>query len=106
MTTLILSNELGLIAEYKTDLLKGNDGNFTILQQRDITTGAIQLTDEQKAAGWDFMFKGLPYHDNLSDMKEFAETKNLKLTRVDIDGEETVWDYTEGSSSTSESTSE
>lgn len=103
MTTLILSNELGLIAEYTTDLLKGNDGNFTILQQKDITTGAIQLTDAQKSAGWDFMFTGLPYHDNLSDIKEFAETNNLKLVRIDIDGTITTWDYTDSSTSESES---
>lgn len=105
MTSLVLSNGAGVIAEYRTDLLKGNSGNFTILQQKDVTTDTIELTDAQKSAGWDFMRTGLPYHDNLSDMVNFASENSLKLERIDIDGTITTWDYTDSSTSTSESAS-
>lgn len=101
MTSLVIDNGAGVVVEYITDLLKGNSGNFTILQTKDVTTDIVGATDVEKGLGMDL--KSLPY--NLGEIIELASTNSWKLSRVDIDGTVTTWDYTDSSTSTSASTS-
>lgn len=99
MTSLIIDNGAGVVVEYITDLLKGNSGNFTILQIKDVSTDVVGTTDIEKGLGMDL--KSLPY--NLGDIITLASDNSWKLSRVDSDGVVTTWDYTDSSTSTSTS---
>lgn len=90
MTTLIFTNNHGVRVTYKTDLLKGNDGLFTVMTIEG-------LTDTERGEGLDF--KSLVY--DLTNFKSFAHSHNLKLERVNVDGTTESWDYTDHSGSQS-----
>jgi hypothetical protein len=90
MTTLVFSNDKGVRVTYKTDLLKGNEGLFTVLT----TEG---LTDTEKGEGLDF--QSLVY--DLAAFKTFAHNHNLKLERINVDNTTEQWDYTDHSGSQS-----
>lgn len=88
MATLIFSNANGVNVTYKTDLLKGNSGLFTVMTTEGLSEAEIEH-------GLDF--RSLPY--DLAAFKTFAQTHNLCLTRIDVDGTETKFDYTDESDS-------
>ncbi|HPT08757.1 MAG TPA: hypothetical protein PLE28_03645 [bacterium] len=88
MATLIFSNANGVNVTYKTDLLKGNSGLFTVMTTEGLSEAEIEH-------GLDF--RSLPY--DLAAFKTFAQAHNLKLTRVDADDTETTYDYTDESDS-------
>jgi len=89
MTTLVLTNNSSVRVEYITDLLPDNDGMFTVFETK-------ELSDAEKSQGLDF--RQLSY--DLASFKAVASTNNLKLLRIDeVNGEVTVADYTQDSSS-------
>ena len=90
MTTLILTNNHGAKVYYKTDLLKGNSGRFTVME-------ILEMSDEEKGKGFDFKC----IESELQSFIEFAFNNNLKLERSDSDGVVTTWDYRDGSGSES-----
>lgn len=90
MATLTLLNYHGVTVHYKTDLLKGNNGRFTIMEISD-------MSDKEIEHGMDFKC----IESDLASFIDFAERHNLMLIRTDVDGTISNWDYTEGSDSES-----
>ena len=103
MTALVFTNNYGVNVEYKTDLLKGNSGIFTIMQINDLTApdnGRFinNLPKTEQAKGLDFK----QVQSDLKSFEDFAEIHSLKLTRIDSDGEKIVIvDYSDESGSQS-----
>jgi len=88
MAVLNLSNSHGVNVTYRTDLLKGNNGNFTVMSISD-------MSDSEIEHGLDFQ---LLVHD-LGEFVNFTKAHNLKLTRTDSDNTITTYDYTDESDS-------
>lgn len=88
MATLSLVNYNGVMVHYKTDLLKGNSGRFTIMEISDLSNKEIEH-------GMDFQC----IESDLEKFIEFAEEHNLLLIRTDTDGTIINWDFTDESDS-------
>lgn len=75
MTTLLFQDTNDTIhVSYKTDLLAGNSGNFTVMQIDGLTN-----LDQGSLVGLNF--RKLNY--DLATFKKFATDNNLKLTQID-----------------------
>ena len=85
MNTLVISDDVNVKVEYKTDIMRGTplSGNFTVLD-------VIGLNDAETALG--INFRKLTY--DIATFKAFCQAHNLKLTRIDGDVSTVVADYT------------